>query len=324
MTEQTPYQHLTPDVILDSVDRLGLQTSGHMLALNSYENRVYMIGVEEHPGVVVKFYRPNRWSEQQILEEHAFLQELEEEDIPVVAPWQDADGKTLWLYEGYMMAVFPKKSGHPLERDNDNHLEQVGRLLGRVHAYASRQPFEHRITLSPENHGWTARQTVIDSGFLPFELEQSYITTSGHLLEAVDRVWNQVNPKNQRIHGDFHPGNILYRDQQPWLVDFDDCVMGPKIQDIWMLLSGDSHQEAAQMRHIMRGYQHFSDFDSAELQLIACCRALRILHYAAWLSQRWEDPAFPAAFPWFDSPRFWSDHILQLREELASVTHGTG
>jgi Ser/Thr protein kinase RdoA (MazF antagonist) len=321
MSKNTPYQLLSPETILDSVDARGLMTTGHLLALNSYENRVYMVGIEAHPGVVAKFYRPNRWTEAQIREEHEFLFELADEDIPVVAPWKDEAGESLWRYKDFFMCLFPKRSGHPLELDNNRHLEQIGSLLGRLHAYGSAKPFEHRIKLTPTEFGWNARDKVLASGYLPFELESSYQTVTAHVLEAIDIIWNRVGATNQRIHGDFHPGNILYRDQQPWLVDFDDAVMGPRVQDLWMLFSGNADQQQGQLNHILKGYEQFTEFDDAELQLVECCRALRILNYAAWLSQRWDDPAFPKAFPWFDSPRFWSDHILQLREQLATLTH---
>jgi len=318
LPEPRPYAQLTPDVILDSVEALGYPVSGHLTALNSYENRVYMLGVEDQSDLVVKYYRPDRWTRDQILEEHQFTFELLEDDLPVIAPIK-IDGESIFDASPYQFSLFEKRSGHPLELDNLTHLEQTGRILARVHSVGIRNQFESRREITPGEYGWKSRETVINSGFLPFELEEAYKTTSSFLLEAIDEIWSSVSFKSQRVHGDFHPGNILYRDQSPWLLDFDDCIIGPRIQDIWMLLSGDEIQQQEQLNIIMKGYRMFSDLDPEELKLIESCRSLRILHYAAWLSNRWLDPAFPAAFPWFEHARFWSDHILQLKEQLAQV-----
>jgi len=316
--EPRPYANLSPDVILDSVEALGYPVSGHLTALNSYENRVYMLGVEDQPDLVVKYYRPERWTRAQILEEHQFTFELLDDDLPVIAPII-IDGESIFETSPYQFSLFQKRSGHPLELDNLSQLEQTGRILARVHSVGSRNDFKFRREISPAEYGWKSRDTVINSGFLPLELEASYKTTSSFLLESIDTIWGSVSYSKQRVHGDFHPGNILYRDQSPWLLDFDDCIIGPRIQDIWMLLSGDEVQQQEQLNVIMKGYKMFADLDPNELQLIESCRSLRILHYAAWLANRWSDPAFPSAFPWFEHARFWSDHILQLKEQLSQV-----
>lgn len=319
MINETPYSNLTPEVILDAIEAQGFDVSGHLTALNSYENRVYMIGIEDQPDIIAKFYRPGRWTEHQIQEEHQFVFELFEDDIQVIEPIKIKDNSSLVKVDDYWLAIFPKRSGHPLELDNSSQLEQVGRTLGRLHAKGSTSDFQHRLSLNSNDFGWLAKKTVLESGFLPYELENAYESTASHLLEAIDNQLLAFPVNKQRIHGDFHPGNILYRDQDPWLVDFDDCITGPRIQDIWMLLSGDTQQQQEQLDKVLKGYNMFADLDPTELNLIEVCRSLRILHYAAWLARRWNDPAFPIAFPWFDTPRFWSDHILQLKEQLSVV-----
>lgn len=328
MNQDTPFQSLTPDRILDAIESLGYWVNGRVTALNSYENRVYQIGIEEGSDLVAKFYRPNRWSDQQILEEHLFIHDLVQQEIPVVPVLErpeaetdeDADQPdTLFEFEGFRFALFPMRSGHPLELDNMEHLESIGRILGQLHACGSRFPFQHRNALTSDIMGWQARTWILESGHLPSDLKPAYETTSEFLLQRIDENLSEFNGKSLRLHGDFHPGNILFRDGNPLLVDLDDCVSGPAIQDIWMLLSGDREQQQIQLKKVLEGYRMFTDFDPSELGLIESMRSLRILNYAAWISRRWNDPAFPQSFPWFTSNRFWSDHILQLKEQLAAM-----
>ena len=309
------YARLTPDILLAAVDTLGYRTSGQLLALNSYENRVYQVGLEDAAPLIVKFYRPNRWSDAAILEEHSFTQELAEHEIPVVAPLQSAQA-TLHRHEGYRYAVYPRQGGHWPELGSRDERLWMGRFIGRIHAVCAARPFEHRPALDIDSFGLRPSRFLLEGGFLPAHIETAYSTLVSDLLDQVGSCFNRAGRMTRiRLHGDCHPGNILWTDDGPHFVDLDDCRSGPAIQDLWMLLSGDRQEMQLQLGELLEGYQQFHDIDYRELQLIEALRTLRMIHYAAWLARRWDDPAFPRAFPWFNTPRYWEDHILALREQ---------
>ncbi len=310
------YQDLQPDDILDSVESLGLRCDGRLQALNSYENRVYQVGIEDGAPVVVKFYRPGRWSDAAILEEHGFAFELAARDIPVVAPLRHA-GSSLHRHRDFRFAVSPRVAGRIPELDDLRLLRQVGRLVARLHLCGQSRPFEHRPHLAPRLFGDASRDFLLDGGFIPAHVVQAYESLCADLLDAVNAAWARAGARELRLHGDFHPGNVLAQDGQVHVVDLDDTCTGPAVQDLWMFLSGDRHEQEPQLAELLAGYLEFREFDPAELQLIEALRALRIMHYAAWLARRWEDPAFRAAFPWFGTARYWEDHVLSLREQLA-------
>ena len=315
-----PYSDLSPDRILDAVDACGYPTSGSLLALNSYENRVYQIGLEssaEMPEfIVAKFYRPGRWDDETILEEHEFTLQLAAEDIPVIAPLADAQQQTLHHYQGYRFALFPRRGGRAPELDDPEHLRQLGRFLGRIHALGNGRRFAHRPRLTPQRFGREALDYLLENHFIPDEVLHNYRLAAEDMLAQIENSWEALIPLRElRLHGDCHPGNILWTDRGPHFVDLDDCLSGPAIQDLWMLLSGDRDQMSLQMQSIMEGYRMFFDFDPIELQLIEPLRGLRMLHYSAWLARRWRDPAFPRAFPWFNSPRYWEEQLYSLREQ---------
>lgn len=315
-----PYQSLTPDVLLDAVDRAGWRTSGELLALNSYENRVYQIGVEDGAPLVAKFYRPGRWSDAAILEEHAFATELAELDIPVVAPLADQAGRTLLSGGEFRFALFPRRGGRAPELDSATNLEWLGRFIGRIHAAGRAQPFRHRSAIDVDALGVPARNAVLASGFLPAELVPRYTEIADAILAGARRAFARAGGyRPLRLHGDCHPGNILWTDAGPHFVDFDDAANGPAVQDLWMLLSGDRGEMTAQLSAILEGYRQFADFNGGELHLLEALRALRIMHYAAWIARRWDDPAFPHSFPWFNTPRYWEDHIQSLREQIPAM-----
>ncbi|MCW9025116.1 MAG: serine/threonine protein kinase [Gammaproteobacteria bacterium] len=318
--ESPPYADLTPDIILDAVDSCGYQTTGSLLALNSYENRVYQIGIENHEGqadfVIAKFYRLGRWDDATIGEEHDFAIELQNAEIPMVAPLANTEGQTLHHYQSCRFALFPRRGGHAPELDDPETLRQLGRFLGRIHAVGASQYFMSRPRLTPQRFGHEALQFLLDHDFIPAEILHNYKISAEAVLEQVDATWDALGPLRQiRLHGDCHPGNILWTDKGPHFVDLDDCLTGPAIQDLWMLLSGDQSNMGLQMRLILEGYETFFEFDPLELQLIESLRSLRILHYSAWLARRWHDPAFPLAFPWFNSPRYWEEQLYTLREQ---------
>lgn len=314
-----PFDRLTPDFIMDAVESQGYHCDCRILTLNSYENRVYQIGIEESQPLIVKFYRPERWSDAQILEEHDFTLELAEHELPVVAPLQNADKQTLHQYQGFRFSLSPCKGGHSPELDNLEHLLIIGRLLGRIHLVGCRQPFNSRPTLNSDNFGHEC-VTVIGENFIPIEYRESYQTLTRDLLQIIDERFSQLGSISPiRVHGDCHNGNMLWRDGAPHFVDFDDARMAPAIQDLWMLLSGSEDQQRLQMDKILSGYCQFSDFNPAELQLIEPLRTLRMLHYSAWLGRRWDDPAFPRTFPWFNSMQYWGEHILELREQMSAL-----
>lgn len=309
------YSALTPDVLLDAVDACGYQTDGRLLALNSYENRVYQVGIEDETPLIVKFYRPSRWSNEALLEEHAFALELAEQEIPVVAPLI-IDQATLHTAHGYRFAIYPRQGGHWPELNSREEREWMGRFIARIHAVGATREFRHRPLLDVESFGIQSAHYLLESGFIPSHIETAYETLSSDVLDQVTTIYSGTrNIRQIRLHGDCHPGNILWTDNGPHFVDLDDCRTGPAIQDIWMLLSGERLEMQAQLIDIMEGYQQFNEFDHRELLLIEPLRTLRIIHYAAWLARRWQDPAFPAAFPWFNSARYWEDHVLALREQ---------
>jgi len=314
--DTTPYARLTPDLILDAMEHFGLVTSGHFLALNSYENRVYQIGLEDAGFVVAKFYRPGRWSDAAILEEHEFAQELVRQEIPMVAPLANEQGETLIYYEGYRFAVFPRRGGRwPELEDEDNQL-WLGRFIGRIHAVGSIGGFQARPRFTAKSFGRDNFEWLMESGFIPAELEHNYRQAGEQVLQQIDAAFAELlDMRMIRLHGDCHPGNILWTDKGPHFVDLDDCMMGPAMQDLWMLLSGDSQQMTIQLRNIVEGYQEFADFDYSQIRLIEALRSLRLIHYSAWLARRWHDPAFPHHFPWFNTPRYWEEQLYTLREQ---------
>jgi Ser/Thr protein kinase RdoA (MazF antagonist) len=313
-----PYTGLTPDVVLNALESVGLQCDGSQLALNSYENRVYQIGIVDAPPVVAKFYRPERWSDAAILEEHAFARELYEREIPVVAPLALAGGKTLHAAEGFRFAVFPRRGGRAPELDKPDTLQWMGRFLGRIHAVGAVTPFRERPALDIASFGEDSRNYLLSHGFLPDDLLAAWQSVADQALDGVRRCYERAGPVTPiRLHGDCHAGNVLWTDDGPHFVDFDDCRMGPAVQDLWMLLSGERAEMTRQLGDVLAGYEDFCEFDARELHLLEALRTLRLLHYSAWLAKRWDDPAFPAAFPWFNTQRYWQDRILELREQVA-------
>ena len=316
MSDAIPYAKLRPELILDAIESVDLLPSGGLLALNSYENRVYQVEMEDGSFLVAKFYRPQRWEDAAILEEHAFTQALADAEISVVAPLV-LSGRTLFEHAGFRFALFPRQGGHPPNLENESDLEVLSRTIGRMHAVGSQSRFEHRATLTPARLGHASREFLLGSRFIPDELRAAYETTTAHLLAHIDEVYGA--PQAIRLHGDCHMGNVLWRNQTPHFVDFDDCISGPPIQDLWMLLSGERADQTYQLSVILDAYQEFYEFDVSSLRLIESLRTLRIMHHAAWIARRWQDPAFPQAFPWFDSPRYWSDHLLSLREQQAQL-----
>lgn len=316
--DATPYYRLDPDTVLQAIDSTGLLTDGRLLALNSYENRVYQVGIEDADPVIVKFYRPGRWSDEQIQEEHDFSLELADAEVPLVAP-SLIGGKSLFKHGGFRFAMFRRQGGHAPELEDRETLAWLGRFIGRIHAVGKTSPFSQRPALTPTRFGDDSIATIREGRWLPPHLETAFDSLVDDLMLHIRSAWERATSARPiRLHGDCHPGNLLWRDG-PWFVDMDDCQSAPAVQDLWMLLSGERHEMERQMGDIIEGYRQFCDFDTGELQLIEPLRTLRMLHHAAWLARRWEDPAFPAAFPWFDSPRYWEDLILSLREQLSAM-----
>jgi Ser/Thr protein kinase RdoA (MazF antagonist) len=317
-TDPTPYYRLDPDTVLQAVESIGLPGDGRLLPLNSYENRVYQVGIEAADPVVVKFYRPGRWTDEQILEEHEFALELAAAEIPLVAP-QTYQGQTLHRYRNFRFAVFRRQGGHAPELESRDTRLWLGRFIGRIHAVGASKPFRYRPALTPARFGVQSMETIMAGPWLPPHLETAFASLGRDLLVAIEAAWQRAGRVACiRLHGDCHPGNLLWRDG-PFFVDLDDCQTGPAIQDLWMLLSGSSAEMQAQLADLIEGYRQFMPFDPRELHLIEALRGLRMLHHAAWLARRWEDPAFPIAFPWFGEPRYWERLILDLREQLSAL-----
>jgi Ser/Thr protein kinase RdoA (MazF antagonist) len=314
-----PYSELSPEAVLDALEAQGLRCDGRVLALNSYENRVYQIGIEDREPVVAKFYRPGRWSDAAIREEHQFAAELAAQEIPVVAPLATG-GQTLHLHRGFRYAIFPRRGGRWPELGTAEEREWVGRFLGRIHAVGRAGQFRERVRLSVEDLGRRSRDFLLEGEWMPDYLATKYADLTDVLLEAVEeraRGWRGA--AQGRILGDCHRGNILWTDLGPHFVDLDDCVTGPAIQDLWMLLAGNEQEMRTELTDLLKGYEQFLAFDRRELALIEPLRALRMMHYAAWLARRWDDPAFPKAFPWFAEPRYWEEHYRALEDQLTAV-----
>lgn len=316
-SSQHPYDQLTPDRVLDAIESQGYLSDCRIMALNSYENRVYQVGIEESLPVIAKFYRPERWTTEQILEEHDFSLELHEMEFPIVPPLRNKQGETLHEFEGFRFALFERKGGYPPELDNFDHLLTLGRCMGRLHQLGAARPFEHRPAINLQRYGTDNVQWLLENDFIPAPLLPAYETLSRDILDKLEKIEKQYQPKPIRVHGDAHCGNILWRDDNAHFVDFDDTCMAPAVQDLWMFLSGDRANQTAQLSELLEGYNEFYDFSPVELNLVEYFRTLRLINYSGWLAKRWNDPAFPKAFSWFNTERYWSEHILELREQMA-------
>ncbi|AIW12648.1 serine/threonine protein kinase [Vibrio tubiashii ATCC 19109] len=317
MTQQAfNFDALTPDFMWYALESIGIRAESGFLALNSYENRVYQFTDEERQRYVVKFYRPERWSLEQIQEEHDFTLELIESEIPV-APPTVINGQTLHQYQGYLFALFASVGGRQFEVDNLEQLEGVGRFLGRIHKVGSKQVFQHRPTIGLEEYVYQPRKLLEQSQFIPMHLENAFFNDLDLLIKSLENHWDD-STSLIRLHGDCHPGNILWRDG-PMFVDLDDSRNGPAIQDLWMLLNGERADKLMQLDILLEAYQEFNDFNSNELKLIEPLRGLRMVHYMAWLAKRWQDPAFPLAFPWFNDPKYWESQVLAFKEQISAL-----
>ena len=314
-----PFQQLTPDFVMDAVESQGFRCDCRNLTLNSYENRVYQVGIEDSKPLIAKFYRPNRWTDRQIIEEHELSLELAGHELPVVAPLRNSNGESLFQYHNFTFSLYPQQGGHAPEFDNLDNLLILGRMLGRMHRIGAVKPFQYRPVLDCASFGH-ASVALIGGQFIPSEYRESYRILTGQLLQKIEQALSDAGQvRFIRTHGDCHSGNILWRDNAPHFVDFDDSRMAPAVQDLWMMLSGDRPRKLVQLDALLEGYQEFNGFDPAELRLIEPLRTLRMLHYSAWLASRWDDPAFPIAFPWFNTMHYWGEHILELREQLAAL-----
>ncbi len=315
--EPSAFSQLTPDSVLDAIESLGLRCDGRLLQLNSFENRVYQVALEDGSQRVAKFYRPGRWSDAAILEEHAFTLELAEQEIPSVPPLS-FDGRTLHRHGEHRFALFEQRGGRAPDLDRDETLEWLGRFIGRIHAVGARRRYAVRPALDLHSFGTEPRALLLAGGWIPDDLRTPWTSVVDQALDAVRHAYARAGDvRTLRLHGDCHPGNILWTDAGPHFVDFDDSRSGPAVQDLWMLLSGEAAEMRAQFAALRRGYTLFREFDERELHLVEALRTLRLIHYSAWIASRWHDPAFPAAFPWFGSTRYWQDRILELREQVA-------
>ena len=304
---------------MESIEALGYVPDGRVLALNSYENRVYQVGRDDGPPVVVKFYRPGRWTTPAILEEHEFALELARAEIPVVAP-EVRDGRTLFELGGFRYAVYPRQGGRWPELATSDERAWMGRFLARIHGVGRTRAFRQRPRLDWRAMGRDTADFLLDEGWIPPHIEDAYASLADDVLALAEQRFAEATPYRMlRLHGDCHPGNVLWTDAGPHFVDLDDCQMGPAVQDLWMLLSGRPDEMSAQLHDLLEGYAEFADFDHHEISLIEPLRTLRIMHYAGWLARRWDDPAFPRAFPWFQEPKYWEQHVLDLREQLAAM-----
>lgn len=316
---EPPYSTLTPERILDAVENLGYHCDGRLNALNSYENRVFQIGINDSPPIIAKFYRPSRWSFEQISEEHDFCKELAAAEWPIVPPLVHGSGVSAHRDGEFTFALFPRVGGHAPELDSLDTLELLGRSLGRLHAIGSVKPFSSRPQLNIQSYGIDSREFLLSNDFIPPSLLPAYESLTTDIIKIIERRFSECTYAPIRIHADCHPGNILWREDRGVFVDFDDCRMGPAVQDLWMLLSGDRQDQTTQLDTLLEGYEMFHEFNDSELCLIEPLRTLRIMNYAAWIARRWSDPAFPSTFPWFNTERYWAEHILQLREQFANL-----
>jgi Ser/Thr protein kinase RdoA (MazF antagonist) len=321
-----PFTRLTPECVLDALDGVlaatGVRTDGRLLPLNSYENRVYQVGVEDGPPVIAKFYRPERWSDQAILEEHAFVAELASHEVPAV-PARVLDERTLHTFDGFRFAVFERRGGRAPELDRRDTLEWMGRFIGRIHAIGQRAPYEARPAFDIRSFGYEPRDFLLGSDFVPLDVRPAYEAAVTLALEGVEHAFERAGDvRSLRLHGDCHASNVLWTDAGPHFVDFDDSRMGPAVQDLWLLLPGGRADASRALGDLLAGYEDFCEFEPRELHLIEALRTLRLIHYAAWLARRWDDPAFPAAFPWFNTQRYWEARVLELREQIGAMQEG--
>lgn len=317
-TTAPSFSGLSPEIVLDALDSVGIRGDGRLLALNSYENRVYQVWRDDAPPLVAKFYRPARWTPAQIHEEHAFVDELVEQELPVVPAMKLADAETLHQYQGFRFAVFAKHGGRAPELEQAGTLEWLGRFIGRIHAIGAVKPFISRPAIDIASFGEESRNYLLSNDFVPLPLRGAYFSVLEQALDGVRRCYDRACETAMiRLHGDCHCGNVLWTDAGPHFVDFDDSRTGPAIQDLWMLLSGERGDQVRQLGDLLAGYEDFHEFDTRQLHLTEALRTLRLMHYAAWLARRWNDPAFPIAFPWFNTERYWQDRILELREQVA-------
>lgn len=319
-SSEHPYDALKPDVILDAMESAGFEVNGRLFALNSYENRVYQIGLEDGPPVITKFYRPGRWSVAAIREEHEFTLELQAADIPVVAPMVMNNGDSLGQHGEFLFAVFPQRGGQAPDTSVTDTLYRLGQWLGQIHNIGATKGFEHRPQFDLLHGLEKHNELLLEGDWIPKDLRPAWDSLIPDLISNCrQRIEEAGSVETLRIHGDCHAGNILCREEQMLFVDLDDCRTGPAVQDMWLLLNGEATERGAQLGELLEGYEMFRDFNRRERHLIEPLRCYRQISHCAWLAKRWEDPAFPRFFPWFAQPRYWSDQILSLREQLGAL-----
>lgn len=328
MDQNKAFANLSPSDVLNSIEQFGYQCDGRLLALNSYENRVYRVGLDDGRNIIAKFYRPQRWSNESIIEDHRYTQMLAELEIPVVAPLEieskksdslvTISNKTLLETQDFRIALFENRGGRAPDLEDFDQLEQMGRFMGRIHQVGKSEAFKYRPTLNIDTFGIQARSYILSNDFIPRDLLQAYESLTEQLLNEVELCYQRAGDVELiRCHGDCHPSNVLWTDDGPHIVDFDDARMAPAVQDLWMFLSGDRADQTAGLDAVLAGYTEFCDFDARQLHLIEALRTLRLIHYYGWLAKRWEDPAFKIAFPWFNTQQCWEEHVLSLREQAA-------